>query len=199
MLFFVSEGDLFAAAADRAGSVTKVRGQVTARKTGDDAISVLKAGDGISVGHIMLSAKDAAAQLAFADGSVIHMLPGTTLQLLQYSYSATENRRTALIKLTEGCLRAIVYKEIGGRFTVETGQAAVSTGIADYFVCATPAGTEITNIGQGFSIENSSNLTIGTVHLRTNQQSTIADKTPPTQPVTVKPEQRRKYLKDAEI
>jgi hypothetical protein len=192
-------GDL--SADSSAGIITKVRGQVTARKTGDDTIATLKVGDSISVGHIVQSAKGAAAQLVFTDDSVAILLPDATLQINQYGYSAVDNRRTAVIKVTGGCARFVLYKmrSNDSRFSVETGHASISAGIADFFVCASPAATEIANIGSPLSVQNSERLTVGRVLLGANQRSVVADKTPPSQPATLTPEQRRKYLKDAEI
>lgn len=192
-------GDL--SADSSAGIITKVRGQVTARKTGDDKITTLRVGDGISVGHIVQSAKGAAAQLVFTDDSVAIVMPGATLHVNQYGYSVVDNRRTAVVKVTGGCARFVLYKarSSDSRFTVETGQVSLSAGIADFFVCASPAGTEIANIGRSISVQNSSRLAVGRVQLGTNQKTTITDKAPPSQPATLTPEQRRKYLKDAEI
>lgn len=192
-------GDL--SADNSAGIITKVRGQVTARKTGDDSIATLRVGDNISVGQIVQSAKGSAAQVVFSDDSVAILLSDATLQINQYGYSAVDNRRTAVIKVTSGCARFVLYKmrNSESRFTAETGQASVSAGIGDFFVCASPAATEIANIGSAISVQNSSHLTIGRVGLGANQKSVVLDKTPPSQPATLTPEQRRKYLKDAEI
>lgn len=192
-------GDL--SAESSAGIITKVRGQVTARKTGDDNIATLRVGDNISVGLIMQSAQGAAAQMVFRDESVVILLPDAALQIKQYGYSDADNRRTAVIKVTRGCARFVLYKIRSGdsRFSVETDYATINAGIADFFVCASQAKTEIANIGPSLNIRNSSYLAVGSVSLGTNQRSVVTEKRPPSQPATLTPEQRRKYLKDAEI
>ena len=73
-VFLGLPGHLFAAD-DSAGIVTKVRGQVTARKTGDEKNAKLREGDAIAVGQILQAAKGSAAQLVLTDDSVIHVLP----------------------------------------------------------------------------------------------------------------------------
>jgi hypothetical protein len=200
LFLMIPEGSLFAGDAV-AGIITRVRGQVTARKTGDEAVSVLKTGDRVLVGHILESAKDSGAQLVFTDDSFINMLPGTTVLVTQYGYSADTGRRTAVIKVSSGIARFVIYKMRSpeSRFTVETGHALMTVGISDFFVSASPSETEIVNIGPPLSVKNISSLTVGVVRLDANQKSIITEKTPPSQPATVSPEQRRKYLKDAEI
>jgi hypothetical protein len=195
-----STGHLLAAD-DTAGIVTKVRGQVTARKTGDEKAAILRAGDTIAVGQILQSAGGAAAQLVLNDNSVIHVLPGTHLQLGQYSFSAGENRRSAVIRVFSGNLRFIVprRRSSGSRFAVVTDQVQIGVGVSDFLIAVSAKKTEVANIGPGFSIQNVSPLAVGRVSLGTNQRSTVADKEPPSQPTTITPEQRRIYLKDAEI
>lgn len=205
LLFFlfvamVPESSLYAEV-PAAGIITRVRGQVTARKTGDETVTALKAGDRITVGHIVASARDSAAQLVFTDDSFVNVLPETTIYVKQYDYSPDTGRRTAVIKVSDGCARFVLYKirSRESRFTVETGHALVSAGISDFFVSAAASQTEIVNIGQTLSVKNVFNLAVGVVQLGTNQKTLVKEKTPPSQPATVPPEQRRKYLKDAEI
>ena len=188
-------------ASDRAGIVTKVRGQVTARKTADEKPTALRAGDAIAVGQVLRSAKGASAQMVLTDDSVIHLLPETTLLVSQYRFSAEENRRSAVIKVIDGAARFVVYKTRSGdsRFAVITGQARVGAWLSDFFVKVSGHATEVANFGPPLGIENISRFTIGRVQLSTNQRSTVADKAPPSQPATITPEQRRKYLKDAEM
>lgn len=193
-------GHLFAAD-DSAGIVTKVRGQVTARKTGDEKTASLRAGDAIAVGQILQAAKGAAAQLVLTDDSVIHVLSGTTLQVSQYTFSADENRRSAVIKVIDGSARFVVYKMRSNDswFAVISDHARINAWISDFFVKVSGNATEVANVGPSLGIENISQFTVGRVQLGTNQRSTIAEKAPPSQPSTITPEQRRKYLKDAEI
>lgn len=199
-LLMVPESGLFAGDSV-AGIITRVRGQVTARKTGDETVTVLKAGDRVQVGHIVASAMDSGAQLVFTDDSFVNVLPGTALHVKQYDYSADTGRRTAVIKVSGGRARFVVYKirSRESRFTVETDHARVNAGISDFFVSATRSESEIVNFGQPLSVQNVSQFTVGVVRLDPSQKTLVREKTPPSQPATVLPEQRRKYLKDAEI
>lgn len=202
LLLMIPEGTLLAGD-PVAGIISRVRGQVMVRKTGNDTITPLKAGDRILVGHFVESAKDSGAQLVFTDDSFVDVLPGTTLQVKQYEFLADAdiNRRTAILKVSAGRAHFVVYKRRspGSRFAVETDHVLVSAGISDFFVNASPSETEIVNIGQSLSVKNVSSLTVGEVWLGSNQKSIVKEKTPPSQPATVPPEQRRRYVKDAKI
>ena len=201
LLLMIPEGTLAGDAV--AGIITRVRGQVTVRKTGSDAVTLLKAGDRILVGDFLESAKDSVAQLVFTDDSFVDVLPGTTFQVKQYEFLADADisRRGAILKVSAGRARFVVYKQRSSdsRFAVETDQALVRAGIADFFVNALPSETEILNIGQSLSVRNVSSLTVGEVWLGSNQKSLVKAKAPPSQPATVPPEQRRKYINDAKI
>lgn len=199
-VFLGLTGPLFAVE-DNAGIVTKVRGQVTARKTGDEKSAALRMGDTFAVGQILQAAKDSAAQLVLTDDSVIHVLPGTTLQVGQYTFSAVENRRSAVIKVIDGSARFVVYKRRSSdsRFAVLTDHIRIDVRFCDFFIKVSGNATEVANVGPPLGIENISKLAVGRVQLGTNQRSIVADKEPPSQPSTITPEQRRKYLKDAEI
>lgn len=94
-----------------------------------------------------------------------------------------------------------MYKRRSGdsRFAVISDHARIGAGISDFFIKVSGNATEVANVGPPLGIENISKLAVGRVQLGTNQRSTIADKEPPSQPSTITPEHRRKYLKDAEI
>jgi len=189
------------AADNKAGTVIKVRGQVTARQTADEQAATLRVWNAITVGQTIRTDQGAAAQLVLTDDSVIYLLAGTTLQMGQYSFSAGDNRRSAVIKVIAGSARFVVHKKRSNdsRFTVITDQASLGAWISDFFVTVAGKTTEVANVGPSLGIENVSPLAIGRVQLGTNQRSTVMDHEPPSQPATVTPEQRRKYLKDAEI
>jgi hypothetical protein len=194
-------GNLPAADNGPVGIVTKVRGQVTARKTGDEKPATLRVGDALSVGQILQSGKDASVQLVLSDDSIIFLLPNSTLQIGQYTFSSGDNRRAAVIKVIDGSARFVIYKRRSGdsRFAVISDHASINTGNADFVVKVSKNKTEVDNIGRSLGITSSSRLQVGYVHLGTNQRSVVAEKAPPSQPSTITPEQRRKYLKDAEL
>lgn len=184
-----------------AGIVTRVKGVVTARKAGNETALPLKVGDHITVGQIVVSSGNSGVQIVFSDDSFVNVLPVTTLFITQYNYSKDTGRRTAVIKIINGRVRLVLYKvrSSESRFVVETEHATVTVGICDFFVNVSRSVTEILNLGAPFSVKNVSPLVVGVVSLGPNQKTVLKEMKPPEQPVTVSPEQRRMYLKDAEI
>jgi hypothetical protein len=182
-----------------AGTLTRVRGVVTVRSVGEASGKALKSGENIRIGHILTAAPDGWAQLALTDGSMITVLPDTTVFIKQYSYTPDTGRRTAVIKVIDGRVRFFIYTIRSGesRFTVETDHALLNVGMSDFFVNVSASETEITNIGPPISVKNISSLTVGEARLNSNQKTILKDKTPPSQPATVPPDQRRSYLDDA--
>ena len=101
-----------------------------------------------------------------------------------------------------GRARFVVYDKMrggGSRFVVETQQAAIDAGIADFFVSVSPGETEVAVIGSSLSVRNISSLVVGNVGLGTNQKTVVREKIPPSQPSTLPAEQRRKYIRDADF
>ena len=198
----ILEATVFAGSEESfAGIITRVRGQVSARKSGSETIPALKVGDRITVGGIVETSHESAVQIVLTDDSVVNVLPDTTLFIKQYSYSKDTGRRTAIIKVTTGRVRFILYKlrSPESHFTVEAGYALVSVGLTDFFVNVSLAETEIVCIGQSLTVHNINTLIVGDVWLDSNQKTILKEKTPPSQPATVSPEQRRTYLKDAQM
>ena len=190
------------AAEASAGMVARVRGQATARKAGDEAAKVLKPGDPVTVGHTVTTAADGAVQILLTDDTVIQLLPEAAVFIEQYTYSADDGRRSAVIKVLNGRVRFIphIIRSPESRFTVLTGQASISASLSDIFVTALPRETEIVNMGRyAIGLKNISDQVVGWVQLRPFQMSAVKEGMPPSQPAIVLPEQRRRILKDAQI
>jgi hypothetical protein len=197
-LFIVLYGDVYAGD-NLAGTLTNVRGKVEIIKTDTMQTKAAKPGDSLSAGELLSSGENSLAQLVLTDDSVVNLLPESSLLMAQYNFTSADNRRTTTIKVRGGGARFVVYKQRNrdSRFTVETGHASVSVGIADFFVNASPKETEIVNIGRSFVVSHTSKLIAGKVHLDANQKTVVAEKMPPSQPTTLNPAQRRIYLRNA--
>ena len=199
-LFFTPASALFAD--ESAGTMTRVQGQVTARMPGWENVATVKAGDNLAVGAILETSKNSKAQMIFTDGAFIIVLPETALRVNQYSYTLEDKRSSAIIQVLNGRARFVVFDKMrgsGSRFIVETQQASIGAGIADFFVNVSQGETEIAVIGSSLSVRNISSLVVGNVSLGTNQKTVIKEKKPPSQPSTLPAEQRRKYIKDADF
>ncbi|MCE5336386.1 MAG: FecR family protein [Desulfobacteraceae bacterium] len=141
-LFYASlfEGTLFpavAATADagHAARVVAVRGSLTVERTAGP--EPLKPGDGLSARDRLHSGKKSTAEISFADGSMVRLAPGTSLQIVDYVYSPGEKVRNAQISLLSGkvglSLRELPeYRENG--FRVQTRAAVVISRSTEFIV-----------------------------------------------------------------
>ncbi|MBN1663682.1 MAG: FecR domain-containing protein [Deltaproteobacteria bacterium] len=198
ILFAVPAGQLFAD--DIVGHLTKVQGHVVLSKTGRDHVRTAKPGDHVEVGEFFQTGKNARAQLVLTDNSIISIYPETSLAVLQYVNDPAVNRRSVIIKVRDGGARFMVTRpqpRVESRFTVLTDHASVSVWRADFFVSTSPAETEIVNIGTSFTVAHISKLIVQKVRLDANQRTIVTDKMPPSQPTTLTPTQRKKYIKYA--
>lgn len=194
LLGAVAAGDIWAA--DTVGMLTKVQGRVELVKTATDQARAVKTGDNAAVGEVLRTGKEAWAQLVFTDDSVVMLSPESQLLVAQYAYTPQDNRRSAVLKVRGGRARFVVYKRRSGgsRFVVETVHASMTVGKADFFVTVSPTETEIASIGHPLQVRHVSALIVGRVQVGANQTTTVREKTPPSPPATLAPEQRRKYM-----
>lgn len=182
------------------GRLTVIAGSVTVSKTVTQKVSPARVGDKIFVGDVLRTGKESRAQIVLTDDSSVNISTGTALRVNQYAIETAINRRTAIIKILEGKARFVVFKQRnnGSAFRVETKQAAISAGTADFVAVVSPGETEVAVLDGGLSVKNISNLTVGVVSLGANQETVVKEKFPPSGPTVITTQQRRTYSKDAQ-
>ena len=137
--------------------------------------------------------------MTLTDDSFMNLGPGSAVRVNQYSLDTTKDRRTTVIRVIQGKTRIVIYKlrSQGSSFRVETGNALVTTGgFADLVVLATPGRTEVAALDQAIVVRNSLPYVIGEVRVGVNQRTVIQDKTSPTAPEVITPQERKILLKD---
>ena len=181
-----------------AGRWTVVAGRVAVTKIGADAPRLAAVGDTIAVGDLLETGADARAQALLADQTVVNLSSGTSLRLLQYSWDAANNRRTAVVKLLAGKARFIVPAHKDSRFNVESAQAALATGAGDFVALAAPQETVVAVLEGSVRVKNVSTFLVEKVDVRANQTSAVKDKTAPSYPSALPPAERKAYRRDAQ-
>lgn len=181
------------------GKLVLVDGIVTIKKIGIENPVAAKEGDDISLTDVLRTGKNSMAQIVLTDDSVVNISSDTGLRVNQYIYDSVNNRRTAVVKVLNGKARFFIhkYRSRDSGFKVETDKALVTVNIADFVVTASPAETEVAVLDNEVSVKNISFLTVGVIRLIANQKTIVKEKTPPSQPSVITPQQRRAYSKDA--
>jgi ferric-dicitrate binding protein FerR (iron transport regulator) len=137
--------------------------------------------------------------MTLTDDSFMNLGPGSAVRVNQYSFDATTDRRTAVIRVIQGKTRIVIYKlrSRGSSFRVETGCALVTAGgFADLVVLAAPGRTDVAVLDQGIVVRNSLPYVIGDVRVGVNQRTIVKEKSPPTAPEVITPRERKDWLKD---
>jgi FecR protein len=127
-----------AAAATPAGTVIGVSGLCT------DHGHLLKRGDAVQIGATIDVPADGNLKLQMADGSMISVAPGSSLNVVNYSISSSG--RYVKLSLMRGLLRAQVSSVIGpSTFEVSTagGTASVTSNSADWFIKAQAGSAQV--------------------------------------------------------
>jgi len=184
------------AAGQTIGNITIVHGAVTIKRPGEQEAPARRTG-ALLVGDVVRTTGNAAAQVALTDDSFINIAPNSSLRVNQYSFEPKEDRRTVVVRVLEGRARFIVYKKRAvSALRVESPSSLITShGLADFVVSASVAGTEAVVLNQSIEVKNGNSLIIGNVGLGANQKVMVTEKSPPSQPVVISPEERRALLK----
>jgi ferric-dicitrate binding protein FerR (iron transport regulator) len=137
--------------------------------------------------------------MTLTDDSFMNLGPGSAVRVNQYSLDTTTDRRTTVIRVIQGKTRIVIYKlrSQGSSFRVETKNALVTAGgFADFVVMATPGRTEVAVLDQALHVRNSLPYIVGDVRVGVNQRVVIQEKSPPTAPVVITPQERKKWMQD---
>ncbi|GBC60106.1 hypothetical protein DENIS_1051 [Desulfonema ishimotonii] len=116
------------------GEIVSLKGRVDITQPGTPA-QTASPDDPLSVGDIVRTKSNAAAEIRFGDGSVMRLGPGARVEITEYLF---ENGRTrASLRLFRGKIRSIVSKARGffgkaNRFEVQTPSAVIGVRGTDF-------------------------------------------------------------------
>jgi len=180
-----------------AGRWVVVQGRVTVAKPGTADPLPVRPGDTVAVGDLLQTAGDGRAQALLADGTVVNLSTGTSVRILQYSFTPESGRRTAVVKIIDGKVRFIVPAYRYSRFTVESAQATVAAGAADFVALVEAEATTVAALDGTLKVKNISNLIVSDTDLWSNQTTVVRSKTAPSHPAPIAPQQRKEFRRDA--
>lgn len=201
LITFLSFPSLVWSSGENTGQITIVKGEATCTRPGVAVARKLAAGSVIQVADTLETDSDSRLQLLLSDDSVINMSGGTVLRISQYSFDPAKSRRTAVVSIKKGTARFILHEQRkdNSRFRIETGQALIDVSIADMLVEVAGQQTKIVTFSGSVVARNNYKLAIGYARVGENSYSIVRDKTPPSIPVLISPQQRRRYIKDVDL
>ncbi len=118
-----------------AGRVSYLEGRADIVRSAKGEATFLKDSDLVYVGDCIRTKSHSKVAIAFRDGSVVRLAPGTRIEVSEYELDGKDKRQDAKIKITRGKIRAIVAKASkADSFTIVTPNAAGTVKGSDIFV-----------------------------------------------------------------
>ncbi len=140
-----------ARAEDSVGMFTTVEGKVTVTHLAQPQMQEVKINDDVFFRDLIETGKESRTKAFLEDESILSVGENSRVEVSEYVYKPEQNMRSAVIKLLDGKLRALVakaFKGPGSRFEIHT-PTAVAAARGTYFVVWSEHGASgIVNIGE---------------------------------------------------
>ncbi len=140
-----------ARAEDGIGMFTTVEGKVTVTHLAESQMQEVKINDEVFFRDVIETGKESRTKAFLEDESILSVGENSRVEVSEYVYHPEQNMRSAVIKLLDGKLRALVakaFKGPGSRFEIHT-PTAVAAARGTYFVVWSEHGASgIVNIGE---------------------------------------------------
>jgi len=171
------------------GNVTGVQRQVEVIHSGVSGVSVVNLGAAVFHKDVYETKSQAGLKLLFEDDSILTLGEKTKLQITENIYNPNQDRRSTVIEMLNGSVRALIGKVFSGsgsKFEIHTPTAAAAAR-GTYFIVWTskeggknPSG--VVNIGKsGKVVVSNINPDVkGSVELNYNQYTLVEEGKPPT-------------------
>lgn len=176
------------------GSVTAIQREANVTHPGELQVEMVKLGESVLFQDLYETKEKAKLKLLFHDDSILSLGENTRLQITENIYDPGQGRRSTVVDMLSGSVRALVGKIFGGpgsRFEIHTS-SAVAAARGTYFIVwtferggADPTG--VVNIGDSGKVEvkNADSQVVGSVILGRNEFTVVDSGLPPSLPVVI--------------
>lgn len=185
---------------EETGTVVFVLGKAFVKRA--DTEIQLKQGDKVFAKDIIRTEGTSKIKLFFNDESVLTLGENTTLSLEEYTLSLLDDKRSVVLNLIRGRLRAIVGKIIGGagsRYEVKTPTSITGVRGTHFYIFAMENLTRVVLFSGEISLRNILESIMGEVILKPGQMSIIPKDMPPADPVTLSEDEQTGLILETEI
>ncbi len=162
----------------------------------------LKQGDKVFEKDIIRTEGTSKIKIYFNDESVLTLGENTTLSLEEYTLSLLDDKRSVVLNLIRGRLRAIVGKIIGGggsRYEVKTPTSITGVRGTHFYIFAMENLTRIVLFTGELSLRNILENITGEVFLKPGQMSIVPKNMPPADPVPLSEDEQTGLILETEI
>ncbi len=185
---------------EETGTVVFVLGKAFVKR-GETEIQ-LKQGDKIFAKDIIRTEGRSKIKLYFNDESVLTLGENTTLSLEEYTLSLLDDKRSVVLNLIRGRLRAIVGKIIGGagsRYEVKTPTSITGIRGTHFYIFAMENLTRVVLFSGEISLRNILESIMGEVILKPGQMSIVPKDMPPADAVNLSEDEQTGLILETEI
>jgi len=189
------------------GSVTAVQRQVDVIHPDQSSVAMVKLGESVLFKDTYETKSQSRLKLLFEDDSILSLGENTRLEIAENIYDPAQNRRSTVVKMVNGSVRALVGKIFGGsgsKFEIHTPTAAAAARGTYFIVWTSKEGeldpTGVVNIGESgrVAVSNVDPAVEGSVELDRNQYTLVEEGKPPIPAATISPGLLRGLLASTE-
>lgn len=182
------------------GRIDKLKGSAMVKRLGVMRTLAAEGGMEVRLGDTVSVSNGSSLQITFIDGSFVNAGPGSALRSPQYVYDPETGRRRVFVKALAGRFRFIVKNSgIDSSYRVETETASIDTSGADFVITVDPEGTHAATLGNVVYVNNALPVVVGGVGVGVNQKTYVKKMSPPSPPVYMGAEERKKLVKETII
>ena len=138
------------------GVVTAVQGEVTVDHPDPSGPVTVKLQDDVLFKDVIVTQKESRTKALLDNESLITVGENSRVEITEHLYDPKENKRSVVVKLLEGKLRALVgkvFSQAGNRFEIHTS-SAVAAARGTYFVIWSEGGRSgVVNIGNSGRVD----------------------------------------------
>lgn len=197
LVFFTN---LVAYSQEETGTVIFVLGKAFVKRF--DTEMQLKQGDKVFEKDIIRTEGTSKIKLYFNDESVLTLGENSTLSLEEYTLSLLDDKRSVVLNLIRGRLRAIVGKIIGGagsRYEVKTPTSITGVRGTHFYTFAMENLTRVVLFSGELSLRNILESVMGEIILEPGQMSIVPKDMPPAEPVPLSEDEQTELILETEI
>jgi FecR protein len=208
LVLLARAADTGAQQAESIGNVAAVQRQVEVMHPGESGVSLVNLGSSVLFKDTYETKSQARLKLLFEDDSILSLGENTRLQIAENIYDPAQKRRSTVIKMLNGSMRALVGKIFGGpgsKFEIHTPTAAAAARGTYFIVWTSKEGgqdpTGVVNIGETgkVAVSNIDPAVEGSVVLDQNQYTLVEEGKPPIPASKISPGLLRGLLGSTEV
>lgn len=200
LLAFLLFANFAAYSQEETGTVVFVLGKAFVKRVGTEI--QLKEGDKIYENDMIRTEGTSKIKIYFNDDSVLTLGENTTLSLEEYKLSLIDDKRSVVLNLIRGRLRAIIGKIFSGEgsiYNIKTPTSITGVRGTHFYIFSMEKLTRVVLFSGELLLRNVLETVAGEMILKSGQMSIVPENMPPADPVRISDEEQNSLILETEI